>query len=89
MSIERLQVQAFKQTGSRNPLDRVSAQEGPKEGGYGEACAVGSCFEGSYTERGLDLVESSPNGPKWTQEWHEAVGLKKAEKVRNGRGSLP
>ena len=89
LSIERLQVQAFRQAGSRNPRDRVLAQKGPKEGDYGEACTMGSCFEGSSTRWGLDLAESSPNSPNWTQEWHEAVGPKNAEKARNGRGSPP
>ena len=66
LSIECLQVQAFRQAVSRNPLDRVLAQKGAQEGGYGEAYAVGSCFKGSSTKWGLDLAESSPNGPKWT-----------------------
>ena len=89
LSIECLQVQAFKQTESRNPLDRVSAQEGPREGGYGEACTVGSCFEGPSTKRGLDFAESSPNGPKWTREWPKAVSLKNAENRETGRGLPP
>ena len=60
---ERLQGQALKQSGSRNPLDRVSTPKRLAEGGYGEACAEGSCFEGSSTKRGLDLAESSLNSP--------------------------
>ena len=50
---------------------------------------MGSCFEGSSTKQGLDLTESSLNGPKRTQEWHEAVGPKNAENGETGRGLHP
>ena len=54
----------------------VSAHEGLRERGYGEACAVGSCFEDSSTKRDLDFTESGPNGPKRTQEQLKAVSPK-------------
>ena len=50
---------------------------------------MGSCLKCSSTKRGLDLAESSPNGPKWTQEWHEAMCPKNTRKEGNGRGSPP
>ena len=89
LSIERLQVQAFKQTGPGNPSSRVLAQKGPKERGYGEACAVGSWFEGSSTKRGLDLAESSPNGPKRTWERLKAVSPKNSKNGGTGGALHP
>ena len=86
---KRLQGQALKQSGSKNPLDRVSAPKRLAEGGYGEACAMGSCFEGFSTKRGLDLAESSPNGPKGTWEWLKAVSPKNAENNETRRGLCP
>ena len=89
LSIERLQVQAFKQTGPGNPPSRVLAQKGPKERGYGEACTVGSWFEGSSTKRGLDLAESSPNGPKRTQERLKAMSPKNSKNGGTGGALHP
>ena len=86
---ERLQEQALKQSGVQNPLDRVSAQKGPRERDYGEACAVGSCFEGPSTKRGLDLAESSPNGPKRTRERLKAVSPKNSENGGTGGALCP
>ena len=50
---------------------------------------MGSCFEGPSTKRGLDLAESSPNGPKWTREQLKAVSPKNAENGETGTGSPP
>ena len=85
----RLQGHALKLSGSKNLVDRVLARKGPRERDYGEACAVGSCFEGLSTKRGLDLAESSPNGPKWTRERLKAVSPKSAENGETGRGLRP
>ena len=82
-------MKAFKQTGPRNPLDRVSARKGPRERDYGEACAVGSCSEDSSTKRDLDFTESGPNGPKRTREWLKIVSPKNAQIGETGRGLRP
>ena len=50
---------------------------------------MGSCFEGSSTKRGLDLAESSLNGPKWTRERLKAMSPKNAENGETGRGLRP
>ena len=64
-------------------------KKGPKERGYGEACAVGSCFESSSTKWDLDFAESSPNGPKWTREWLKAVSPKNSKTVEREGLSAP
>ena len=50
---------------------------------------MGSCFEGPFTRRGLDLAESGPNGPKWTRERLEAVSPKNLENGKRGGVSAP